>query len=324
MDTSPAMDATHELGRFLRSRRARLTPEAVGLPEYGPRRVPGLRREEVAALAGVSGIYYTRLEQGRAANPSEAVLNALARVLRLDPVEHAHLRDLARPRRAAAPAAAQRVRPGVRRMLEAVGAVPAYVMGPDMEVLAANRLATVLIAGPGPAPARGAEQDGEGEPFPAPPHSLPAGLNLARHVFLDPAARDLYPQWEEIARQTVAFLRFSAGRYGGLPRFAALIDELSAASAEFRGRWAAREIREKTYGTKRLRHRVVGEFELHYETVGLPGDEGQALVVFAADPGTPADTALRLLGSWAADTPGVGRTGGRGPGGRVLGDGSKA
>ncbi|MFJ1704594.1 helix-turn-helix transcriptional regulator [Kitasatospora sp. NPDC088346] len=327
------MDATRELGEFLRSRRARLTPQDLDLPEYGPRRVPGLRREEVAALAGVSAVYYTRLEQGRAANPSTAVLNALARVLRLDPTERTHLRDLARlPSRGRARAdgtgtgivapgsggagtagvgaeggagvgvgaggaggvagagagagttvGAVRVRPGLRRLLDAVGAVPAYVLGPDMTVLAANRLAGALVLDP-----VGASVE---------------GLNLARHILLDPAARELYPQWADVARQTVGFLRFSAGRYGGQPGFAALIAELSAGSTEFPALWAAHEVREKTWGSKRFRHRVVGEFELHYETIGLPGDEGCSLVILSPDPDSADDTALRLLGSWSAEAP---------------------
>ncbi|MEU9130152.1 helix-turn-helix transcriptional regulator [Kitasatospora sp. NPDC048540] len=301
------MESTHELGPFLRSRRARLTPEDVGLPEYGPRRVPGLRREEVAALAGVSAVYYMRLEQGRAANPSEAVLDALARVLRLDRTERTHLHDLARPpaRPAGQPrpgtgpyGVAPRVRPGLLRLLDAVGAVPAYVMGPDMEVLAANRLAIAIILNAAE-PAEPAEPAG-----PTRPAALPGGrLNLARHILLEPVARELYPEWEQVARQTVGYLRFSAGRFGDLPRFAALIAELEAECEEFPALWAERQVRDKTYGTKRFRHRLVGEFELHYETVALPGDEGQALVVLAADAGTPDDTALRLLGSWSAATP---------------------
>lgn len=282
------MDTAHQLGGFLRSRRSRLTPEAVGLPDFGPRRVPGLRREEVAALAGVSAVYYVRLEQGRAANPSDAVLEALVRVLRLDETERSHLYDLARPPRVRtgngeSAQGPQPVRPALRRLLDAVDAVPAYVLGPNMDVLAANHLARGLII--------------------SLIQTEPGNPNLARHIFLDPAAPERYPQWPQVARQTVAFLRFAAGRHGHQPRFTTLIAELQEQSAEFRRLWAAQDVEQKTHGTKHFNHPLVGEFGLSYETLSLPGDDGQALVVFAAEPGGAADTALKLLGSWTAATP---------------------
>ncbi|NBM14425.1 helix-turn-helix domain-containing protein [Streptomyces sp. GC420] len=286
------MNPASELGSFLMSRRARVTPTAAGLPAFGRRRVAGLRREEVAELAGVSAVYYTRLEQGRAHNPSDAVLDALARVLRLDATERVHLYDLlhrARDRSTAAsaagagePAAGVPVRDGLRRLLTAVGAVPAYVLSPAMDVLDANDLAHVLVGAPDPASG--------------------GRLNLARHVFLDPAARELYPRWEDVARQTAGFLRFSAGRRPHDARLARLVAELCRHSPEFRSLWATQEVREKSYGTKSFRHPVVGGFDLTYETLALPGDECRSLAVFTA-PDARADAALRLLGSWTAPAP---------------------
>ncbi len=258
-----------------------MTPEAAGVPALGRRRVPGLRREEVAGLAGVSTVYYTRLEQGRATNPSDAVLEALARVLRLDATERAHLHDLAhppqRPRAESSPPGARRVRPDVRRMLDAMRAVPAYVVDPGMDVLAANELALALVPGLADAPA--------------------GGSNLARHIFLDTAARSLYPQWDEVARQTIGYLRFSAARHAHHSRLGHLVAELSARSPEFRILWAAQDVREKTYGTKSFDHPLAGRFDLAYETLSLPGDEGQSLVVFTAVHGTAQSALKRLSGS---------------------------
>ncbi|WP_328738791.1 helix-turn-helix transcriptional regulator [Streptomyces erythrochromogenes] len=288
------MNPANELGPFLKSRRSRITPQAAGLHPHGRRRVPGLRREEVADLAGVSDVYYTRLEQGRARNPSDAVLDALARALRLDPTERAHLHDLAHrapgARFSGVPTSAEPadeeqdvpVRDGLGRLLSAVGAVPAYVLSPAMDVLDANGLARALL----------------GEPI----GRVPGRLNLARHVFLDDAARRLYPRWADVARQTIGFLRFSAGRRPADRPLAARIAELSAHSAEFRHRWAAQEVQQKTHGTKSFRHPVVGGFDLAFETLALPGDDGASLVVFTA-PDTRASDALRLLGSWSAPSP---------------------
>ncbi|WP_406177693.1 helix-turn-helix transcriptional regulator [Streptomyces sp. NBC_00996] len=277
------MKQARELGRFLHSRRSHVSPQVAGVPALGRRRVPGLRREEVAELAGVSTVYYTRLEQGRATNPSDSVLEALARVLRLDATERAHLYALARqPQHRAAESLsseAQLVRPDVRRLLDAVGAVPAYVLDSSMDILAANDLALALVPG-----------------F----VGVPAGtLNIARHIFLDTTARSLYPHWEQVARQTVGFLRFSAARHAHHSRLGHLVAELSDLSPEFRGLWAAQEVREKTHGTKSFDHPVVGRIDLTYETLALPGDEGQSLVIFTA-PCSTAETALKLLGSWAA------------------------
>ncbi|MEW2168433.1 helix-turn-helix transcriptional regulator [Streptomyces sp. NPDC007027] len=299
------MKSQNELGRYLAVRRSRVTPRSAGITVLDRRRVPGLRREEVADLAGVSAVYYTRLEQGRARNPSDAVLDALARVLLLDPTERAHLHDLAhrgrdgRTAHRTAPSGGERgtdengehgagaggagTRDGLKRLLAAVGAVPAYVLGPAMDVLDANGLARSLLAHPG--------------------REAPARWNLALQVFLDPAARRMYPRWEEVARQTVGFLRLSGGRPRD-PRLAEVVARLSGRSEEFRSMWSEQEVRDKTFGTKRFRHPVVGELDLAYETLALPGDEGCHLVVFTA-PDPRADAALRLLGSWTADPVGT-------------------
>ncbi|QWQ40624.1 helix-turn-helix transcriptional regulator [Streptomyces sp. YPW6] len=298
------MKSQNELGRYLAVRRSRVTPRSAGITVLDRRRVPGLRREEVADLAGVSAVYYTRLEQGRARNPSDAVLDALARVLLLDPTERAHLHDLAhrgrdgRTAHRTAPPGGERgtdengehgagaggagTRDGLKRLLAAVGAVPAYVLGPAMDVLDANGLARSLLAHPG--------------------REAPARWNLALQVFLDPTARRMYPRWEEVARQTVGFLRLSGGRRPRDPRLAEVVARLSGRSEEFRSMWSEQEVRDKTFGTKRFRHPVVGELDLAYETLALPGDEGCHLVVFTA-PDPRADAALRLLGSWTAADP---------------------
>lgn len=231
----------------------------------------------------MSTVYYTRLEQGRATNPSDTVLDALARVLRLDATERAHLHDLAHPpqrRPAEPPPGARRVRADVRRLLDAVGTVPAYVLDPGMDVLAANELALALVPGLAGAPA--------------------GGPNLARHIFLDTAARSLYPQWDQVARQTIGYLRFSAARHAHHSRLEHLVAELSAHSPEFRILWAAQDVREKTYGTKSFNHPLAGRFDLAYETLSLPGDEGQSLVVFTAVHGTAESALKRLSGSLMA------------------------
>lgn len=277
------MDTGRELGDFLRSRRARLRPEDAGLPTYGERRrVAGLRREEVALLAGVSVPYYVRLEQGRAANVSDEILDAIARALALDETEHAHLRNLARPRQAAR-SPAPRVRPTIQRMLDAVDA-PAFVLGRRCGLLAANRLATALFFGSVSA-----------EPI------LPAaGHNCARLVFLDPSFRALYRNWEDKARETVAFLRLDAGRHPGDRRLAALIGELSMRSPDFRRLWAGHDVKERSTGTVHLDHPLAGEMRLDCETLRVGGDPDQVLVTYLAEPGSAAEQALSFLASWAA------------------------
>ncbi|MCX4748251.1 helix-turn-helix transcriptional regulator [Kitasatospora sp. NBC_01287] len=278
------------LGEFLRSRRARIQPEEVGLRSYGQRRVPGLRREEVAQLAGVSVDYYIRLEQGRGANVSDAVLDAVARVLALDEVERAHLRALARPPRAASPTAArtagaragQQVCPGLRRLLDAMTEVPAFVLGRRMDVLAWNALGDAVVGFSAMDPGR---------------------RNMARQTFLEPDARTYYPQWEAVAAETVSHLRLDAGRHPEDPELASLVGDLSLRSPEFRRLWADHQVREKTWGQKLLRHPLAGDLELGYEALALPGDPDQLLVCYTAVPGSPTAQRLALLASWSAPQP---------------------
>ncbi|AUY52966.1 helix-turn-helix transcriptional regulator [Streptomyces sp. CB01881] len=282
------MNTTITLGEFLRTRRARLRPEDVDLPDFGGRRrVAGLRREELAQLAGVSVDYYTRLEQGRVGNPSEAVLDALARGLRLDPDEVRHLHRLARPRPArragrgpSAQQGPQPVRPMLARLLEQLTDAPAMVMGRRMDVLAWNRAASALF--------------GDFERL------TPAERNIARITFLDPASRELYADWSSCARENVAFLHLEAGRRPDDPRLAELIGELSLRSEEFRRWWAEHPVQDKTSGRKRFRHPLVGGLDLAYDTLRPADDPDQALITYAADPGTPSDDALRMLLSWSA------------------------
>jgi transcriptional regulator with XRE-family HTH domain len=278
------VDNRNEIRQFLTSRRARITPEQAGLPTYGGnRRVAGLRREEVALLAGVSVDYYTRLERGNLGGVSEAVLDALARALQLDEAERGHLFDLARaanptarPRRRPAP---QRVRPGVQRILDAMDA-PADVRNGRRDILAANRLGYALYSEIFVDPVRPA--------------------NVARFVFLSPRAREFFPDWEGTANDLVANLRTVAGRNPYDRALQDLVGELSTRSQEFRTRWAAHNVRQHQTGRKRLHHPVVGDLELTYEVLALPADPGLSLVVYGAEPGSPSQDALRLLASWAA------------------------
>ncbi|MET8226054.1 helix-turn-helix transcriptional regulator [Streptomyces sp. NPDC005301] len=278
MDTSRDAD----IGDFLRSRRARIQPEEVGLPPHGRRRVPGLRREEVAQLAGVSVDYYIRLEQGRGTSVSDAVLDAVGRVLRLDPTEQEYLRTVARPgpRRApASPAAVQKVRPGLRLLLDSMDRVPAFVLGRRMDVLAWNALGDAVVG------------------F----SRMPAEeRNMPRQVFLDPRAREVYPDWAAVAAETVAHLRLDAGRHPRDRRLATLVGELSIGSEDFRRLWADHQVKEKTYGAKRVRHPLVGELTLPYETLAVAGDPDQMLVVYTPEPASRTAERLDLLASWTA------------------------
>ncbi|WP_411105725.1 helix-turn-helix transcriptional regulator [Streptomyces sp. cmx-4-9] len=277
------LDQRAELGEFLRSRRARLRPEDVGLPDYGRhRRVPGLRREELAQLAGVSVAYYTRLEQGNGQNVSAQVLDAIARALRLDGTETAHLTHLARPapRRRRQPPRPQQVRPGLRTLLEAMEGVPAYLVGRRQDVIGWNRAAAEVFGDFGALPA--------------------AERNLVRMVFLDPATAELYADWECRACEVVSNLRMYAGRHPEDEQLSALVGELSVKNEEFRRLWAAHTVADKTHGVKRLRHPLVGELSLSFQTLRLPDDPEQALVVYHAAPGSPSEDALRMLSSWAS------------------------
>lgn len=278
------LDRRAELSEFLRTRRARLKPEEVGLPSFGRhRRVPGLRREELAQLAGMSVAYYTRLEQGNGRNVSAEVLDAIACALRLSDAEHAHLLDLAKPKRQKKKAVArpQQVRVGLLQLLESVDTVPAYVSGRRSDILAWNRLASALFGDWGQLP--------------------PAERNWARLVFLNPGYRDLFVDWDRKASDMVSFLRMDAGRHPDDPRLSALVGELSVKSEEFRRLWAEHDVKEKSHGVKRMRHPLVGELTLSFETFRLVDDADQSFVTYHAEPGSPSAEALRLLASWGTD-----------------------
>lgn len=279
-----ALDRRAELSEFLRTRRARLKPSDVGLPDFGRhRRVPGLRREELAQLAGVSVAYYTRLEQGNGRNVSAEVLDSIARALRLTDAEHAHLTHLAKPKRHKKKAAArpQQARPGLRQLLDVMDGVPAYVVGRRAEILAWNRMAAALF--------------GDWAELPA------AERNWARLVFLRPAYRDLFVDWEQKAIDIVCALRMDAGCHPDDPRLSALVGELSVKSEDFRRLWATHDVKDKTHGIKRLRHPLVGELALQFESFKLTDDSEQVLVTYHAEPDSPSAEALRLLASWGAD-----------------------
>ncbi|MFD5142102.1 helix-turn-helix transcriptional regulator [Streptomyces sp. NPDC058401] len=266
-----------DLAGFLRTRRARVDPAAAGIPTDSRRRVEGLRREEVAHLSGVSVDYYVRLEQGRATQPSEQVLDALARVLGLDETEREHLYRLARQRRRRAKAPSGRIRPEVLRVLDLVAGAPALIMDHRLDVLAGNRLAGLLF----------------GRPMP--------GLNTARHLFLEEAERGLYADWDQCTLDVVGHLRLAAGQYPDDPGLASLIGELAMGSERFRRLWARADVRARTHGRKAFSHPLVGLLELHQENFALPGESGMELLVLSAAPGTPAEDGLRLLAGLGPD-----------------------
>ncbi|MDF3298203.1 helix-turn-helix domain-containing protein [Streptomyces tropicalis] len=295
-DAGTGLDRRAELSEFLRTRRARLKPEDVGLPEYGRhRRVPGLRREELAQLAGVSVAYYTRLEQGNGRNVSAEVLDSIARALRLSDAEHAHLTHLAKPKhKKKAAVRTQQVRGSLRQLLDTLDVVPAYVVGRRSEILAWNRMAAAVF--------------GDWSLLPAPER------NWARLVFLRPEYRDLYVDWEQKAIDIVCALRMEAGCYPDDPRLSALVGELSVKSEDFRRLWATHDVKEKSHGVKQLRHPLVGELALRYESLKLADDSEQTLLVYHAEPGSSSAEALRLLASWGADATRAGTGAGSRPG----------
>lgn len=284
------MDHRSEVREFLSTRRDRITPDRAGLPAWGGnRRVPGLRREEVALLAGVSVDYYTRLERGDLSGTSDAVLESLARALQLDEAETAHLYDLARTANASPSARkprtrAEGVRPSILRLLDAITDAPAMLRNNYFDYVAANSLGRALYS---------------------PVFAEPAP-NSARFAFLNPAAPDFYVDWDKNTQDFVATMRGEAGRNPYDKRLTDLVGELSTRSERFRTLWAAHNVRYHRTGVKRLRHPIVGDLELTYEAFELPADPGLSLATYTAEPGTTSADALRMLASWAATSAGPG------------------
>jgi transcriptional regulator with XRE-family HTH domain len=282
------VDNRSDIRDFLASRRARITPQRAGLlPGGGRRRVPGLRREEVAVLAGVSTDWYTRLEKGHIAGVSEDVLEAVARALQLDEAERTYLFDLARaakPNRAPQRRDKAPIQPRVQWMLDSVTGSAAFVANGRLDILATNRLGWALHSPMFDSPRRPA--------------------NFARFQFLDPQAHDYYQDWEGAASITVALLRAEAGRRPHDAQLRALVGELSTVSEEFRTRWAAHDVRIHHNGAKQFRHPVVGAVALDYCTLDLPAEDRSdlRLTIYTAEPGSPSEDALKLLASWAATT----------------------
>ena len=276
------MPAANEISDFLTSRRARIAPDDVGFPALGGRRrVAGLRRQEVAILAGISVEYYTQLERGNARGVSDDVLDALARALRLEDAERTHLYDLVRANasRPTRRRACQRVRPGVQRVLDAITA-PAVLRNGRMDLLSANQLGRALYA---------------------PIFESPAGPpNIARFAFLDPHAPDFFVEWETGANDCVALLRAAAGRDPYDRDLAQLIGELSTRNEGFRTRWAAHNVKFHRTGPKSLHHPIVGALTVEGETFSLPGDADQTMTVYTAEPSSRSQEALDLLASWAS------------------------
>jgi transcriptional regulator with XRE-family HTH domain len=272
------MTSGNELGDFLTSRRAALSPEEVGLPAATtPRRVRGLRRAEVAILAGVSVDYYVKLEQGRARNVSEQVVDAVARALRLNDVESRYFSSLLQPEPART--AAARARPALQSMIRAME-VPAVIHGPYLEILGINHAGRALL-----------------DDFDAMPVE---DRNLAKWMFLNPRARVVYRDWAEIAADVVATLRASVIPGRDNDALARIVGDLSTRSEEFAGMWAAYRLSEHRHGVKRFFHEAVGDLRLNWQTLRLPDSEGQTVVVYSADTGSPSEEKLRLLSSWTA------------------------
>lgn len=282
------MDNQVEVREFLTSRRAKITPEQAGLPSGNRRRVPGLRRSEVAALADVSVEYYAKLERGNLAGVSPAVLEAVARALQLDDAERAHLLNLAqaadgsdaltRPRRRTTRAwTAHR---SLQWVLDAVTAGPAFVRNGRMDLLATNQLARAFYDN---VYATAGNQ-----------------ANLARFQFLDPTSRRFYPDWDQAADIAVAILRTEAGRNPHDKDLHDLVGELSTRSDDFRTRWGAHNVRHHGTGTKRFHHHTVGDLTLAYEGLEMAAEPGLTLTIYTAEPGSPSEEGLRLLASWAA------------------------
>ncbi|MEV7325924.1 helix-turn-helix domain-containing protein [Streptomyces sp. NPDC093970] len=280
------MDQRSQIREFLASRRARVSPESVGLPVAGrKRRVPGLRREEVAALAGLSVDYYIRLERGALTNASDGVLQAIARALRLDAAEQAHLVDLARAGRPSTASRSRRtaptaIAPQLQTVLDALVGVPALVRSPALDLVATNSLGRALYSV--------VHTGGRTAP------------SLARFTFLDPRARDFWRDWDEVADDLTAQLRAAAGANPLDRSLTDLVGELSTRSDTFRERWARHDVRAHGRGIKRFRHPVVGALELRYDLLHLAAEPGLTMITYTAEPGTTSHDSLSLLASWAA------------------------
>ncbi|MEW2394624.1 helix-turn-helix transcriptional regulator [Streptomyces sp. NPDC046862] len=280
------MSTESDIREFLVSRRAKITPQQAGLPAYGGnRRVPGLRREEAAMLAGVSIDYYVRLERGHLAGASEEVLDAVAGALRLDEAEHAHLYDLARAVARRPTRRTKRTRgplpDSVLRVLDSMTDSPAFIRNGRLDILAVNRLGRALYS-------------------PLFTEGAPRPVNIARFQFLDPHGRDFFPDWEQSVNTTVSLLRTEAGRAPGDSDLTGLVGELVTRSEEFRTAWAKHNVRLHHTGRKGFRHPVVGEITLDFDAMELPAQPGLTLTAYGTGAHTPAHDALRLLAAWAA------------------------
>ena len=280
------MDSSDDIGEFLSTRRARLSPQQAGIPDFGGRRrVPGLRREEVALIAGMSAEYYKRLERGNAAGVSEAVLDGISRALQLDDAEHAHLHDLVRAANAGAhpqrrrPTRKVQLSPSTRQTIDAMSTVPVFVQNGRLDAVATNRLGHALFS---------VLLDDAGPP-----------VNAARFAFLDPRSQTFYRDWEATTRQIVAILRAEAGRSPYDRQLSDLVGELSTRSDLFRRLWGAHDVREHRTGVKRIRHPVVGDLDLTYQAMDLSSDRGLQMLVFSAEPGSASHDGLQLLANWA-------------------------
>ncbi|WP_332309700.1 helix-turn-helix transcriptional regulator [Catenuloplanes japonicus] len=280
-----------EVREFLSTRRARITPQQAGLHAFGAnRRVTGLRREEVALLAGMSIDYYIRLERGNLSGVSDTVLDSLSRALQLDEAERAYLYDLAReatPSARRPPAGTGRIRPVVLRMLDAMTDLPAYLRNGRFDILAANALGRALYA----------------PVYDSPLFAQRGPVNTARFLFLDPGSAGFWPAWEKAANDSVALLRAETGRSPRDRGLTDLIGELCTKSDDFARRWARHDVRFHHSGVKRLRHPLVGDLALPYEALDLPVDPGLRITVYSPEPGSPARQALDLLASWAGSVP---------------------
>lgn len=280
------MDTKSDIREFLASRRAKITPQQAGLPAYGGnRRVPGLRREEVALLAGVSIDYYVRLERGNLAGASEEVLDSVANALQLDDAERAHLYDLARAVAKRPARRAKRARDplpdSVLRVLDSMADSPAFIRNGRLDILATNPLGRALYA-------------------PLFANDAPRPVNIARFQFLDPTGRDFFPDWQAAVNTTVSLLRTEAGRAPHDSDLTGLIGELATRSEEFRTAWAQHNVRLHHTGRKGFRHPVIGDITLDFDAMELPAQPGLTLTAYSAAPHTPDHDALQLLASWAA------------------------